>query len=86
LIAFRIGALSRAFKPFMRFYTRKVIEQDVDIMKNQGENLQLAYTKRCQPTDADIVHAYVAQLRNYARRGDPKAFTMEKKSSALIWV
>src|SRR4051812_31750952 len=37
-IAFRLGAITSLAKPFMRLYTRQVIEQDVDIMRNQGES------------------------------------------------
>lgn len=39
-ITFNLGRLGRPIKPFMRWYTRAVIQQDVEIMKNQGDNFK----------------------------------------------
>lgn len=84
-IIYRLGVLSRPLKPFFRFYTRRVIEQDVDIMANQGRSLRFDMNQRFRSTDADVVHLAIERLRELGRRGaDFGALTrtMEK----TIWI
>jgi phenylpropionate dioxygenase-like ring-hydroxylating dioxygenase large terminal subunit len=57
------GPAAGLLKPFFRFYTRRVIQQDVDIMANQGANFARDMTCRFQHTDADVVHVAIEQLR-----------------------
>lgn len=53
-------------KPVMQFYTRRVIQQDVDIMKNQGDNLK-AFQDRMpnRSTAADELHLAIEHLRQH---------------------
>ncbi|HWU43553.1 MAG TPA: hypothetical protein VN132_08950, partial [Bdellovibrio sp.] len=51
-------------KPFMKFYTRKVITQDVDIMKNQGDNLQCFNEVEFKSTQADELHLSIDRMRS----------------------
>lgn len=63
-IAYQVGPLSRVLKPFMRFYTRKVITQDVEIMKNQGDNLKIWGESAWKSTAADELHLAIDRLRS----------------------
>lgn len=70
LISYKLGWLNRLAKLWMPFYTRHVITQDVEIMRNQGENLQrFGGELRFNSTDADLLHEYVESLRDYAESG-----------------
>lgn len=71
-IAYRLPYFTHAIKGFISFYTRKVIEQDVEIMKNQGDNLkqfeQLGEepdfrSGLCLSTAADEPHLMVDRMR-----------------------
>lgn len=62
-IAYDVGLLSRVFKPFMQFYTRKVIQQDVEIMKNQGDNFVQFGEGDFKSTQADELHVAIDRMR-----------------------
>lgn len=62
-IAYDLGWAGLWLEPFMRFYTRRVIEQDVGIMKNQGDNLQAVPLAEAKSTQADELHLAVDRLR-----------------------
>ncbi len=79
-IAYRLGSfgpVAKLVKPFMRFYTRQVIEQDVDIMANQGANLARDMSCRFHHTDADEVHRAIERLRSLGAQGDARWRTIE---------
>jgi phenylpropionate dioxygenase-like ring-hydroxylating dioxygenase large terminal subunit len=86
-ITFRLGWLTRPLTPFLRFYTRQVIEQDVRIMANQGRSFEEDMDPPFRSTDADVVHIAIERLRELCRQGkldEARAFrqTVEK----TIWV
>jgi phenylpropionate dioxygenase-like ring-hydroxylating dioxygenase large terminal subunit len=69
-IAFRFGLITPLLEPFFRWYTRQVIEQDVVIMRNQGQNLQRHGEARFDATEADWVHRYIEDLREWREGGE----------------
>jgi phenylpropionate dioxygenase-like ring-hydroxylating dioxygenase large terminal subunit len=85
-IIYRVGAMTRILKPFFQFYTRRVIEQDVDIMKIQSRNLKLDPRLDFHATDADVVHTAIEKLRDLAARGDPTASSRQAREERTIWI
>lgn len=85
-IAFKVLNYGFLLKPFMRFYTRQVIEQDVKIMKNQGDNLQVFPDVPFRSSEADELHLAIEKIRRYAADGKPEAFTFQKKSEKQFWI
>jgi phenylpropionate dioxygenase-like ring-hydroxylating dioxygenase large terminal subunit len=85
-IIYRVGILTRLLEPFFRFYTRQVIEQDVDIMKIQGTNLRHDPETDFHATDADVVHQAIEALRELASRGDPAARSRTSREERTIWI
>jgi len=72
LISYRLGPLNPAAKLLLPWYTRQVIEQDVRIMKNQGDNLRLhGGIPRFRNTEADILHEHIESLRDAAQADRP---------------
>jgi hypothetical protein len=57
-------------KPIMRWYTKKVIMQDVWIMNIHGENIQNFEDKAYRSTESDSMHVYIEQLRGLAKNKD----------------
>jgi len=70
-ISYRLGsrALDRLARVWLPRYTRKVIEQDVAILANQGRSLR-TYGREFLNAEADIHHFYVESLRDWAERGE----------------
>ena len=85
-IAFRVGKLTKLLNPLMRFYTRQVIEQDVDIMKNQGDNFKLDFSHDFKSTDADELHIAIERIREMGVRGDPELFNFQRKKEKSFWI
>lgn len=84
-IAFRFGALTRVLEPFFRWYTRRVIEQDVDIMDNQARNLK-RYRAQFMGTTADIVHEYIESLREWAQNGEAGPPPPPEERRIQFWI
>lgn len=70
LISYNLGSrvLSRLLRPFLGFYTRQVIEQDVDIMKLQGDNLRAHGVEAFHHAEADLHHLWIELLRDSAQQ------------------
>nr|BDT29608.1 aromatic ring-hydroxylating dioxygenase subunit alpha [Bacteriovorax sp. HI3] len=85
-IAYKIPVIGKFIKPFIHYYTRQVIEQDVWIMDVQGRNLNPSENWNFQSTPADEPHLQIERLRSLGRAGDPRVYTTEKKSEATIWI
>ncbi|MFT5434657.1 MAG: phenylpropionate dioxygenase-like ring-hydroxylating dioxygenase large terminal subunit [Myxococcota bacterium] len=68
-ITFRVErALRRLFKLLLPPYTRRVIEQDVEIMANQGASLK-RYGRDFSNAPVDVIHHYIESLRAHAMNG-----------------
>jgi phenylpropionate dioxygenase-like ring-hydroxylating dioxygenase large terminal subunit len=83
-IIFKMGAANFLLKPFFKFYTRQVIEQDVVIMRNQGENLARNFRTDFGTTDADVVHVAIEKLRHGGLTG--KAPPPRPPVEKTIWI
>lgn len=69
LISYKMGKLNPIAKTFLPWYTRKVIDQDVDIMTIQGQSLKHHGTPNFNSTPADTLHVHIEALRNWAESG-----------------
>ncbi len=68
LISYNLGSrtVGRLIKPFLRPYTRTVIQQDVDIMAIQGANLKAHDVESFHHSEADLHHIWIELLRDRA--------------------
>lgn len=85
-IIYRIGFLSLPLEPFFRFYTRQVITQDVEIMQNQGRSFRRDFKTTFHGTDADVVHTGIERIRDWAARGDERAYSFEDRVERTIFI
>lgn len=84
-IAYQIPFIGPLIKPFIQYYTRQVIEQDVWIMDVQRANLDPDTTPRFQSTPADEPHLQIERLRNLGIEG-ADVYSIEKKVETTIWI
>jgi phenylpropionate dioxygenase-like ring-hydroxylating dioxygenase large terminal subunit len=85
-IAYRVGRVSKLLVPFMRFYTRRVIEQDVVIMRNQGESLRRDPDAAFRSTDADEVHLAIERLRELGAAGAGGVYELARSKEKEFWI
>jgi len=85
-IAYKVPILGVLLKPLISFYTRKVIDQDVAIMKNQGDSFRLNPKTAFRSTEADEVHKEIERLRFYGVKGDEKAKSYKGKKEINFWI
>lgn len=85
-IAYDVGILGILLKPFMSFYTRKVIQQDVEIMKNQGDNLRQFGEEEFKSTQADELHLVIDRMRTrgHENRDEPASMSFSKERE--FWI
>ncbi len=69
LISYKLGLLNHLGRFFLPAYTRKVIEQDVDIMEIQGRALKHYGDHEFSSTPADTLHLHIEALREWAESG-----------------
>jgi phenylpropionate dioxygenase-like ring-hydroxylating dioxygenase large terminal subunit len=84
-IAYCIGTIGFALGPLLKFYTRRVIQQDVEIMKNQGDNLQLNFKTNFHNTEADSIHREIEHLREMGVRGE-NYLSYAKAENYEMWI
>ncbi|MBY0413762.1 MAG: Rieske 2Fe-2S domain-containing protein [Bdellovibrionales bacterium] len=85
-IAYKIPIIGKVIKPFIHYYTRQVIEQDVWIMDVQGRNLNPDVPPLFQSTPADEPHLQIERLRSLGIAGNELVHTTAKKVEAVIWI
>lgn len=86
LITYNFKWLNPFIKLVLPWYTKKVITQDVEIMKNQGENLKTFKTKDYRSTQADTLHIYVESLRDWEENGKITDKPKDQKRECEIWI
>lgn len=72
LICYKVtgGIVDRGMRRFMNWYTRRVIQQDVEIMAIQGANLKRWPVEHFHHSEADLHHIWIEQLRARAVAGE----------------
>lgn len=85
-IAYRMAFGSSLVKPFIQFYTRQVIEQDVDIMEEQSRSLKIDPITNFRSTDADALHIAIERLRHWGKIGNEQLHTFEEKVEKDFWI
>ncbi len=77
---------SSLVKPFIQFYTRQVIEQDVDIMDEQGRSLAIDSTSNFRSTDADALHIAIERIRHYGKTDSEQLYKFQEKVEKDFWI
>ncbi len=86
LITYKFDWLNPIVGLFMPWYTRKVIGQDVWIMKIQGDNLKQLKQARYLSTPADAMHVYIESLRNFARKSGGEGSLEPVEKEMEFWI
>jgi phenylpropionate dioxygenase-like ring-hydroxylating dioxygenase large terminal subunit len=84
-IAYHIPFIGKLIEPFIHFYTRQVIEQDVWIMDVQSSNLNPNLPTKFLSTPADEPHLQIERLRSLGISGED-VYMVEKKTETTIWI
>lgn len=85
-MAYRLSALNSVIKPFINYYTRQVIIQDVEIMANQGASLRFDPKTTFRSTPADEVHKAIEKLRAWGETDLEKVYSFESTTKAEFWL
>jgi len=85
LISYKLGVFNAPARLWLPYYTRRVIEQDVVIMANQGRSLRHHGAPEFHGTSADLIHEHIEALRAWAadstrQRPEPRI------DHTVIWI
>ncbi|MDQ3002812.1 MAG: aromatic ring-hydroxylating dioxygenase subunit alpha [Fibrobacterota bacterium] len=87
LISYKLGWLNALAPAWLPFYTRKVIRQDVDIMRIHGDNLRrFGRETRFHSTPADLLHEFIESLRDHSARRDPSPPPAPRTEEVFFWI
>ncbi len=86
IISYKIFPGDWVLKPFLNWYTRHVIEQDVNIMKKQGDNLLFTEGTSFSGGIADALHHDIKRLRKLGSETPEKVNDLAASRSVEIWV
>ena len=81
-----VPSLDKIMIPFMNWYTRVVIEQDVKIMKIQGANISNLEKPNFIGGKADIIHHEIEKLRKLGCETDDGFNSIERQKETDIWI
>ena len=71
-LTYRFGAWNAPAAPFVRRHGQRIIDQDINILAQQGENIA-RYGAEFRDTPADLIHRMVDSIRESIARGeDPR--------------
>lgn len=85
-IAYKVEFAAKIIEPIVRFYTRKVINQDVEIMFNQGQSLKHDPICTFRSTPADEVHVAIERLRHWGEKSNPLVYTYQASKVVDFWI
>lgn len=85
-IAYDIGIFTKILTPFMKFYTRQVIQQDVEIMKNQGDNMKIWGPQDYKSTSADELHLAIEKMRLLGTKDSAGPQSMTYQREREFWI
>ncbi|MDZ4667668.1 MAG: aromatic ring-hydroxylating dioxygenase subunit alpha [bacterium] len=86
LITYRFGRLNALAKLFLPWYTKKVIMQDVKIMKMQADNIKKFGQKDFRSTKVDAMHLYIESLREHAEKASEEPIPPVISKEIEFWV
>lgn len=84
LISYKFGWLTPIAKLGLKWYTKKVINQDVWIMKLHGENIKTLGQTDYRSTQCDTMHLYIESLRRASATDSPPPKPLTKEIE--FWV
>lgn len=86
LISHKLGWFNHLGKLFLPLYTRRVIQQDVEIMANQGASLRHHGPPRFHSTEADRIHLHIEALREWDEGGGVGERPEPKVDRIEMWI
>jgi phenylpropionate dioxygenase-like ring-hydroxylating dioxygenase large terminal subunit len=84
-LTYNYGALNEVAAPIVRRYGQKIIDQDIEILKNQMDTIR-RYPDAFANSPADIIHVFIESIRNEIAAGrDPRALP-PREEEISFWV
>lgn len=84
-LTYNYGIWNALSGPIVRFQAQKIIDQDIEILGNQGETIA-KYGEKFTNTQSDVIHFFIESIRNELKKGaDPRQ--LPKRSQDIeFWV
>lgn len=86
LISYKLGLFNHVARFFLPYYTRQVIQQDVEIMAIQGRGLKHYGHEDFSSTPADTLHVHIEALREWEENGGDGPKPEPTKERMTFWI
>ncbi len=84
-ITYRLGMWTRLAAPIVRRQAQKVIDQDIEELDCQMEVIE-KYGARFLDSPSDLIHTYVAQIRDAIDQGKDPLELPDRSSEVSFWI
>ncbi len=85
-ISYYVGAPTKWMSLFMKFYTRRVIDQDVQIMKNHAQHLKHFKPQAYLSTGADEHHLAIEKMIQSGRQNKADIVKLNYQKDREFWI
>lgn len=85
-ISYYVGVPTGLLSWFMRFYTRRVIQQDVEIMKNHVHHLKFFKNTTYQSTSADEHHLAIEKMIQIGKDNKSEILKQKYQKDREFWI
>lgn len=85
-ISYYVGMPTHIMSSFMRYYTRKVIQQDVQIMKNHVQHLKVFENNKYLSTGADEHHVAIEKMIQTGMQNKSEVTKMNFQRDREFWI
>lgn len=84
-VTYNYGIWNKLTRPFVRWTAQHIIQQDIDILKIQGEAIA-KYGTQFSHTPADTIHVFVESIRAAISRGEDPRLLPNQSVKVTFWV
>lgn len=84
-LTYNYGIWNQLAKPVIRWQGQAIINQDIEILKNQGETI-IKYGAQFQNTPADIIHSSIESIQNEIENQRDPRLLPERQGKIEFWV
>ncbi len=84
-LTYNYGFWNLIVKPVIRWQGQAIIDQDIEILKNQSETIQ-KYGAHFQNSPADLIHTFIESIQHEIEQGRDPNLLPEKEGKINFWV
>ena len=84
MVTFRFGRIGKLVKLFFKPLSKRIIKQDVDIVRQQQANIERFNGKRYKVIEQDLLYRHIIEWRRRIEKGGPAPEARPEETIELV--